>query len=184
MHAFSVAGAASIAAGVLLFAAGQSVAPPSGTGSIAAPGAPSRGVLAPAGEPGERIEVSGTVVDAAGAPVAGASIYAYQTDAEGYYGVKPASDSANPRLKVRLRSDPKGGWAFHTIRPGSYPNSRVPGHIHFEVTAEGFARKIFEIVFEGDALVTPAMRQNPLFSVRPVGPDGRITQKIVLERSR
>jgi protocatechuate 3,4-dioxygenase beta subunit len=100
--------------------------------------APSRGILAPASEPGPRLVVSGEVVDESGAPVAGASLYVYQTDAEGYYGVKPASDSNNPRLELFLRSGPKGEWSFETIRPGSYPGSRNPGHIHFEVAATGY----------------------------------------------
>ncbi len=146
--------------------------------------APSSGVLSPATEPGARLRVSGIVVDQSGAPVRGASIYAYQTDAEGYYGVKPASDSANPRLKILLRSGPKGEWSFDTIRPGSYPGSRVPGHIHFEVGAAGFARKVFEIVFEGDPFVTEQMRSNPVFSVRPIEPGtpGHVTQRIVLNK--
>jgi len=144
--------------------------------------APAAGVLAPAGEPGTRLHVSGVVVDASGTPVRGASIYAFQTDAEGYYGVKPVSDNANPRLKILLRSGPKGEWSFETIRPGSYPGSRVPGHIHFEVRAAGFAPKVFEIVFEADPFVTSQMRSNPAFSVRPIEPGapGRVTQRIVL----
>ena len=46
--------------------------------------APSTGRVAPQGEPGTPLHVSGVVVDASGAPVAGASIYAFQTDHEGY----------------------------------------------------------------------------------------------------
>jgi protocatechuate 3,4-dioxygenase beta subunit len=152
--------------------------------TVAPPTAASSGAMAPANEPGARLHVSGVVVDDAGQPVTGASIYAYQTDAEGYYGVKPASDSANPRLRILLRSDAQGRWSFTTIRPGSYPASRVPGHIHFEVVASGFTRRVFEIVFEGDPLVTTAMRSNPVFSVRPVAPDGRVTERIVLIRNR
>ena len=95
-----------------------------------------------------------------GQPIRGASLYAYQTDAEGYYGVKPASDSNNPRLKVFLRTDADGRWSFTTIRPGSYPSSRAPGHIHFEVAADGMAPRFFEIVFEGDPFVTAEMRKN------------------------
>ena len=147
-------------------------------------GAPATGVLAPPSEPGPRLQVSGVVVAANGQPIANASIYAYQTDAEGYYGVKPASDSANPRLKLFLRSGPKGEWSFETIRPGSYPNSKAPGHIHFEVRARGFAAKIFEIVFEGDPFITPEMRSNPAFSVRKVMPTspGTVSERIVLSR--
>jgi protocatechuate 3,4-dioxygenase, beta subunit len=142
-------------------------------------GAPSAGRLAPGGEPGQPLTISGVVVSADGSPVSGASLYVYQTDHEGYYGVKPASDNRNPRLKLFLRSDARGAWSFSTIKPGSYPNSRVPSHIHFEVAAQGRAPKIFEIVFEGDPFVTPAMRGDPAFSVRPIE-GGRVTERIVL----
>jgi protocatechuate 3,4-dioxygenase beta subunit len=147
-----------------------------------APGnAPSTGRLSPAGEPGQRLVVSGVVVDAAGTPIPGASLYVYQTDGEGYYGVKPVTDSRNPRLKLFLRSDARGAWSFETIKPGSYPSSDVPGHIHFEVTAPGRAARIFEIVFEGDPLVTAQMRNDPAFSVRPIDAKGQVTDRIVLK---
>ena len=148
---------------------------------VAPANAPSTGRLTPAGEPGPALSVSGVVVDPDGKPVAIASLYAFQTDAEGYYGVKPVSDNRNPRLKILLRTDAQGRWSFETIRPGSYPNSRAPGHIHFEVTAQGFATKIFEIVFDGDPFITAEMRTNPAFSVRPVE-NGRVTERIVLRR--
>jgi protocatechuate 3,4-dioxygenase beta subunit len=142
--------------------------------------APSTGRLAPPGEPGQPLTVSGLVLDAKGAPVSHASLYVYQTDREGYYGVKPASDSGNPRLKVFLRSDAKGAWSFETVKPGSYPGSRNPAHIHFEVSATGHANRVFEIVFEGDPFITDQMRTNPAFSVRPI--DGtRVTERIVLK---
>jgi protocatechuate 3,4-dioxygenase beta subunit len=142
--------------------------------------APSRGAVAPKGEPGQPLHVSGVVVGADGSPIGGASLYVYQTDHEGYYGVKPASDNRNPRLKVFLRSDAQGRWAFETVKPGSYPNSRVPPHIHFEVAAAGHASRIFEIVFEGDPFVTTEMRSNPAFSVRPIAA-GAVTERIVLK---
>jgi protocatechuate 3,4-dioxygenase beta subunit len=146
-----------------------------------APGsAPAAGRVAPQGEPGQRLTVSGVVVGADGAPISGASLYIYQTDHEGYYGVKPASDNRNPRLKLFLRSDAKGSWSFETIKPGSYPDSRAPAHIHFEVSAPGRAAKVFEIVFEGDPFVTAEMRRNSAFSVRPIA-DGKVTERIVLK---
>jgi protocatechuate 3,4-dioxygenase beta subunit len=142
--------------------------------------ASSSGRVAPQGEPGERLHVSGVVVGPDDRPISGASLYVYQTDHEGYYGVKPATDNRNPRLKLFLRSGAKGEWMFDTIKPGSYPNSRVPGHIHFEVAADGRADNIFEIVFEGDPFLTPDMRDNPAFSVRPIA-GGETTQRIVLK---
>lgn len=145
--------------------------------------APASGRLSPAGEPGTALKVSGVVVDSAGTPVRGASIYAYQTDAEGYYGVKPVSDNRNPRLKILLRSDAKGAWSFDTIKPGSYPGSTIPAHIHFEVSASGFAPRVFEIVFEGDRFVTAEMRRDSAFSVRPIESGGRVTERIVLRKT-
>jgi protocatechuate 3,4-dioxygenase beta subunit len=153
---------------------------------VAPTDAPSSGRLAPATEPGARLVVSGVVVSDHGTPVGGASLYAYQTDAEGYYGVKPASDNQHPRLSVFLRTDVLGEWSFDTIRPGSYPNSRIPAHIHLEVVAPGFAPRRFEIIFDGDPFITEEMRHNPAFSVKSVaagvasGP-GRVLERIVLE---
>lgn len=141
--------------------------------------APSAGRLTPAGEHGEPLTVSGTVHGPDGAAISGASLYVYQTDRDGYYGVKPASDNRNPRLKLYLRSDAKGAWAFQTVRPGSYPNSRIPGHIHFEVSAPGRAHRVFEIVFEGDPFVTDRMRSDPAFSVRRIA-SGTVSERIVL----
>jgi protocatechuate 3,4-dioxygenase beta subunit len=142
--------------------------------------APSTGQVTPPSEPGQSLHVSGVVIGPDNAPIAGASLYVYQTDREGYYGVKPASDNRNPRLKLFLRTDAKGAYAFDTIKPGSYPNSRIPAHIHFEVSAPGRAANIFEIVFTGDPFITPEMRSNPAFSERPID-DGKVVQRIVLK---
>jgi protocatechuate 3,4-dioxygenase beta subunit len=143
-------------------------------------GAPAAGQLAPRGEPGQALRVSGVVVDANGKPIPAASLYVYQTDHEGYYGVKPASDNRNPRLKLFLRTDAKGAWSFDTVKPGSYPRTRNPAHIHFEVTANGRASRIFEIVFEGDPYITDRMRSDPSFSVRRIE-SGRVTERITLK---
>ena len=145
----------------------------------APPSAPSTGRAVPVGEPGPPLRVSGLVVDSGGQPIAGASLYVYQTDHEGYYGVKPASDNRNPRLKVFLRSDAQGAWSFDTIKPGTYPGGQVPAHIHFEVSAPGLSPKVFEIVFAGERFVTSMMETNPAFSVRPIE-NGRVTERIVL----
>jgi hypothetical protein len=52
-------------------------------------------------------------------PIRGASLYVYQTDREGYYGVKPARDSRNPRLKLFLRSDARGAHSLRGV--GAWP---------------------------------------------------------------
>ena len=85
----------------------------------APPAASSSGRVTPQGEPGQPLRVNGVVVAPDGAPVGGASLYVYQTDHEGYYGVKPASDNRDPRLKLFLRSDAKGTWSLRAKADGA-----------------------------------------------------------------
>jgi protocatechuate 3,4-dioxygenase, beta subunit len=157
---------------------------------VAPTDAPSSGDVAPAGEPGERLEVKGVVYAADGrTPVAAASVYVYQTDARGFYKPDDAMGNRDPRLRALLRTDPQGRYSYRTIRPGSYPGTRVPKHIHYEVTADGQGTRIFEIVFEDDPFVTPQIREDAgqsgsIYALRTVerGPDGvgRVTQDVVL----
>jgi protocatechuate 3,4-dioxygenase, beta subunit len=159
---------------------------------LAPAGAPSAGDVAPAGEPGEKLEVKGVVYTADGrTPVANASLYVYQTDASGHYRPDDAMDNQNPRLMLLLRSDASGRYSFRTIRPGSYPGTRVPQHIHYEVAAPGHATRIFEIVFEQDPLVTAEIRgqaaqPGSIYSLRKIEPGpggvGQVMQDVVLGR--
>lgn len=105
-------------------------------------------------EPGAPLRISGVLVTGpARTPVAGASIYVYQTDAGGVYNPANPRDSDHPRIHGYLRTDRLGRYTFTTIRPGSYPNTTNPGHIHYQIVAPGYRDRIFEIVFEGDSLI-------------------------------
>ena len=152
--------------------------------------APSSADVAPPNEPGERLEVSGVVYAADGrTPVTSASVYVYHTDARGYYRPDDAMGNRNPRLMALLRTDGRGRYSYRTIRPGSYPGTRVPQHIHYEVTAAGQGTRIFEIVFEDDPFLSQqiraeAARPGSFYALQPVrrGPGGvgRLTQDVVL----
>jgi protocatechuate 3,4-dioxygenase beta subunit len=121
--------------------------------------APSVVTIADQAEPDARLTVSGRVVGLDDRPIAGASLYVYHTDANGEY-VPGANGggSDRPRLFAYLRSDGEGRYSFSTIRPGSYPNSRNPGHIHFEVVASGHDTRVYEIVFENDPFISDSFR--------------------------
>jgi protocatechuate 3,4-dioxygenase beta subunit len=159
---------------------------------IAPQDAPSSADVAPAGEPGARLEVSGVVYAADGrTPVPGASVYVYQTDARGHYRPDDAMGNRNPRLMALMRTDAEGRYSYRTIRPGSYPGSQVPQHIHYEVTAEGQGTRIFEIVFDDDPFVTSKIREDAarpesIYALRKVeagaGGVGRIRQDVLLKR--
>jgi protocatechuate 3,4-dioxygenase beta subunit len=121
--------------------------------------APSRITIADTAEPGTRLAVSGRVLGADDRPVPGASIYVYHTDAKGEYVRGSTGGNDRPRLFGYMRSDSEGRYGFSTIRPGSYPNSRIPGHVHFEVKAPGHPTRIYEIVFAGDPFIRDQFRE-------------------------
>jgi protocatechuate 3,4-dioxygenase beta subunit len=126
------------------------------TPTVAPADAPSKTTLVPRGEPGTPLRIWGVVFGRDDrVPIRNASIYLYHTDARGYYARENPRDSDHPRLKGYLRTDDRGRYEFETIRPGSYPNTRNPGHIHYHVSAPGFTERVFEIVFEGDSLIPP-----------------------------
>jgi len=157
---------------------------------VAPESAPSSAAVAPAGEPGQRLKVKGVVYAADGrTPVARASIYVYQTDARGYYRPDDARGDRDPRLMALLRTDAAGGYSFTTVRPGSYPGTRAPQHIHYEVTADGHGTRIFEIVFEDDPFISRQIREDAarpgsIYAMQRVLPGprgvGRLTQDVVL----
>jgi protocatechuate 3,4-dioxygenase beta subunit len=98
--------------------------------------------LAGPDEPGERLIVSGRVVGPDGkTPIAGASLYVYQTGKDGIYS-RPVNDSRTPRLRANLQSDAEGRYEYGTIKPGSYPDTQNPAHIHYVVKAPGYRDRI------------------------------------------
>jgi protocatechuate 3,4-dioxygenase beta subunit len=120
-------------------------------------------VLVPDGEAGEPLLVDGRVLSSAGgAPVAGAALTLYQTDHTGCYS-KGCSDERNPgarsaRLRGTLRTDAQGRYQFRTIKPGQYPGSGPPAHIHYELTIGQQPMVPLELIFEGDSRLTPDIR--------------------------
>lgn len=118
--------------------------------------------LAPAAEPGEPLHVFGRVLDPSGNPRQGVVVYAYQTNAGGIYPAAQAN--RHGRLRAWVMSDVEGRFAFETIRPGAYPNSSVPQHIHMHVIEPGCATYyIDDILFTDD----------PLFARRQAAGPGR-----------
>ena len=88
------------------------------------------GRIAPTSEPGDPLIVTGKVVNTDGSPAANAIVFAYQTDRGGLYD-KPENGPHSWRLRGWVKADKEGAFRFETIRPGSYPNSNNPPHIHF-----------------------------------------------------
>jgi protocatechuate 3,4-dioxygenase beta subunit len=111
----------------------------------------SEALLTLPGEPGRRLRVSGVVRDEQGQPIAGALVYVYHTDARGLYS-QDGKDEQNPRIFGYLRTAADGTYGFRTVRPASYPDSDVKQHVHYQVEAEGFAKRVVQLEFADDPL--------------------------------
>lgn len=111
-----------------------------------------KGRIAPPGEPGVPLRISGRVFRPDGqTPAVGVIVYAYQTDKNGVYN-KPGE--MTPRLRAWVKTDADGRFELESIRPGQYPGGRVPAHIHFQCWGtEVPAQATEELRFADDPLV-------------------------------
>jgi protocatechuate 3,4-dioxygenase beta subunit len=103
-----------------------------------------------AGELGRRITVHGQVLAPDGrTPAPGVIVYAYNTDAEGYYGENRTEYP--PRLYGWMQTDQDGRFTLHTIFPGRYPHMNVLPHIHFSLWGAGYPLQwVDELTFQDD----------------------------------
>ena len=112
---------------------------------------------------GERIVVSGRVLDEDGRPVRGTLLEVWQANAAGRYlhAVDQHDAPLDPHFtgSGRTLTDDEGGYRFATIRPGAYPwrnepNAWRPAHIHFAVFGPAMAtRVVTQMYFPGDPLL-------------------------------
>ncbi len=127
-----------------------------------------------AGEPlGERIFVSGHVLDENSRPVRNALIEIWQANAAGRYLHK--NDTHNAPLDPnftgygRVMTDDLGHYSFTTIKPGAYPwmnhyNAWRPRHIHFSLFGAGIlTRLVTQMYFPGD----PLLDEDPIYNSIP-----------------
>jgi protocatechuate 3,4-dioxygenase, beta subunit len=115
----------------------------------------STSTIADANEHAERLEISGQVFSPDGVtPAANVIVYAYQTDETGEYHNDPKTRVA--RLHGWAKTDAQGRYAFHTIKPASYPRMTIPAHVHFHVWGPGYPLQWTpELQFAGDKFLKP-----------------------------
>lgn len=127
-----------------------------------------------AGEPqGERIIVTGRVLDGEGRPVRNALVEIWQTNAAGRYAhaadQHPAPLDQNFTGAGRCLTDDEGRYRFVSIKPGAYPwrnhpNAWRPAHVHFSVFgAQLVQRLVTQMYFPGD----PLLRHDPIYQSIP-----------------
>jgi protocatechuate 3,4-dioxygenase, beta subunit len=117
-----------------------------------------------AAEPlGERIIVTGRVLDEDGRPVRNTLIELWQANAAGRYAhaIDRHDAPLDPNFSGcgRTMTDEEGRYRFVTVKPGAYPwanhhNAWRPAHIHFSVFGEAFlTRLVTQMYFPGDPLL-------------------------------
>jgi protocatechuate 3,4-dioxygenase beta subunit len=119
---------------------------------------------------GERIVVSGRVLDEDARPVSHTLVEVWQANAAGRYfhDVDQHDAPLDPNFTGcgRVITDSEGRYRFVTIRPGVYPwrnhhNAWRPAHIHFSVFGPAFAtRLVTQMFFPGD----PLLLFDPIFN--------------------
>ncbi|MEV1048226.1 protocatechuate 3,4-dioxygenase subunit beta [Streptomyces sp. NPDC049916] len=112
---------------------------------------------------GERISLTGRVMDSAGRPVRRQLVEVWQANASGRYAHEsdrhPAPLDPNFTGTGRCLTDDQGVYRFVTVKPGSYPwdnhrNAWRPGHIHFSVFGSAFTQRLItQMYFPGDPLL-------------------------------
>lgn len=112
--------------------------------------------IAPPAQPGEALVIEGVVRNAEGAPAADIIVYAYHTDANGLY---PPASNRHGSLRGWVRTGSDGHYRFDTIRPASYPDTRIPQHVHMHVIEPGKGTYyIDDIHFSDDPMLPVEMR--------------------------
>lgn len=140
------------------------------------------------GEPlGERIIVTGRVLDERGRPVPHTLVEVWQANAAGRYVHKVDTHDAplDPNFlgAGRCLTDADGRYRFLTVKPGAYPwgnhpNAWRPNHIHFSLFGEYFAsRLVTQMYFPGD----PLLALDPIFLGIPEGARERLVSRLSMD---
>ena len=142
------------------------------------------------GEPlGERIIVTGRVLDEAGRPVPHTLVEVWQANAAGrYVHIADQHDAPLDQNFLgagRCVTDADGRYSFKTVKPGAYPwgnhfNGWRPAHIHVSLFGPSFVtRLVTQFYFPGD----PLLALDPIFNATPAGARDLLVASFSLEHT-
>jgi protocatechuate 3,4-dioxygenase, beta subunit len=140
------------------------------------------------GEPlGERMVVTGRILDEAGRPLPNTLVEIWQANAAGRYVhlVDQHDAPLDPNFfgGGRCVTDDDGVYRFTTVKPGAYPwgnhpNAWRPSHIHLSLFGSCIAsRLVTQMFFPGD----PLLAYDPMFQSVPEGARERLLAQFSLD---
>lgn len=98
---------------------------------------------------GERIRVTGQVLDGDGAPISDAMIEVWQADASGQYPDASREDGFSGFGRVGTGTDPQNRFWFDTIKPGALSDGQAP-HLNVMVFMRGLLSHLYTRVYFSD----------------------------------
>lgn len=126
--------------------------------------------------PGTPLEVTGTVRNGAGQPIAGATVDVWQASPVGLYENQDESQD-DMNLRGRFKTDDEGRFRLRTVRPAGYPvptdgpcgellraqqrHPNRPAHLHFMVSKPGHKVLITQVFADDDE----NLESDPVFGV-------------------
>jgi protocatechuate 3,4-dioxygenase, beta subunit len=123
------------------------------------------------GEPiGQRMAISGRVLDSDGRPVPNTLVEIWQANAAGRYRhvVDDWAGPLDPNFTGvgRCFTDSEGNYRFVTVKPGAYPwknhhNAWRPAHIHFSLLGRAFTQRLVTQMYFPD---DPLFSEDPIFN--------------------
>ena len=118
--------------------------------------APIRTLIAHPDEPGQRLFVSGRILqNDCETPISGAMLEVWHANDAGCYSINLECNTGNPEndeynLRGKMFSNANGQYAFETILPGNYASR--PIHIHIKITTPDNEVLVSQIYFDSDPL--------------------------------
>lgn len=111
--------------------------------------------IAPEDAAGDPMQISGVVRDQVGNPVPGVIVYAYSTNSDGIYPEDTLNKTRHGAYRGWVKTAADGSFLMHSIRPGHYPNTETPEHVHMHVVEPGCGTYyVDDLVFLDDPLLT------------------------------
>jgi protocatechuate 3,4-dioxygenase alpha subunit len=128
------------------------------------------------GTPGERIALTGRIIDGAGAPIDDAMVETWQMDASGR---PPAAGDVRPGGLARCYTDKEGRYRIDTVMPGAFSgpdDGRYAPQLNVTIFMRGLLKAIRTRVFLAGA---EAVKDDPF--ARAIGDAARL-KTVVAQR--